>query len=613
MQEKRSFYFLLIIMSAVAFIVMAITNVILYQVSFEERSQSLVVTAQSQARLIEAMARYNRRTNRIDWETPVGERGPTSLLSERAAADTISQLRDAHSNYEGIGKTGEFLIAGIEGEDIVFLLAHRHGKPDELEPIPLYSGNSEAMRRALFVESGVMVGKDYRGVEVLAAYEPVDVLNFGIVAKVDMDEVRAPFIHGVIITGLISVFVIFLGGLLFRRISNPIVQKIVDSEKRYRSLVEEINEWVWMTDENGVLIYSSPIVRQILGHDRDEIINQELTSLVEDKSKAIVNELLTGGQRKLPFTNLQAMLLCQNGDLVPMEFSAIPMFGDHSEFTGYRGVARDISERIEAEQIRLTYQETLERQVKERTQDLRDINEELKTFTYIVSHDLRSPLVSIVGFSSEVKDDIAVIQQADLALPEQVKQIVDDIIPESLTYIDKAAEKMEGLINSILALSRIGRRDLTFEQIDIAKVVENNLKAIAYQLDKVDVRVTELPTIVSDASAMEQIFGNLIGNAAKFLEAERQSTIEIGAVKHTDYWEFYVRDNGKGIAESDVPHVFDLFKRFGSHNIQGDGMGLSYVQTLIRRLGGRVQCQSVLGQGSVFTFSLPIDAASLGE
>lgn len=112
---------------------------------------------------------------------------------------------------------------------------------------------------------------------------------------------------------------------------------------------------------------------------------------------------------------------------------------------------------------------------------------------------------------------------------------------------------------------------------------------------------------------MEQIFGNLIGNAAKFLEAERQSTIEIGAVKHTDYWEFYVRDNGKGIAESDVPHVFDLFKRFGSHNIQGDGMGLSYVQTLIRRLGGRVQCQSVLGQGSVFTFSLPIDAASLGE
>ena len=137
-------------MSAVALIVMAITNVILYKVAFEERSQSLIATAQSQARLIEAMARYNRRTNRVDWETPVGERGPTSLLSERAASDTISQLRDAHENYKGIGKTGEFLIGGIENEHIIFLLVHRHGAQDDPEPIPLYSEKSEALKNNIF-------------------------------------------------------------------------------------------------------------------------------------------------------------------------------------------------------------------------------------------------------------------------------------------------------------------------------------------------------------------------------------------------------------------------------------------------------------------------------
>lgn len=607
MQEKRSFYYLLIIMSAVALIVMAITNVILYQVAFEQRSKSLVEMAQSQARLIEAMARYNRRTNRVDWETPVGERGPTSLLSERAAADTISQLKDAHKNYEGIGKTGEFVIAGIENESIVFLLIHRHGEQTDSEPVPLYSENAEPMRRALFAQSGVMVGTDYRGKQVLAAYEPVDVLNFGIVAKIDMDEVRAPFIGGVVVTWLISVIVIFLGGLLFRRISNPIVQKIVDSEKQYRSLVEEINEWVWMTDEDGIVKYSSPIISDILGRSRESILDTPITSLIEQKSRALAEKALTSKGRKLAFTDMQAMLLNADNELVPMEFSAIPVFNEQSQFKGYRGVARNISDRIEAEQIRQNYQLTLERQVEERTQDLNDINEELKNFTYIVSHDLRSPLVSIVGFSSEIRDDIALLQHKDSDFDSEVKQIVDNNIPESLAFIDKAAEKMERLINSILALSRIGRRDLVFEKVDTQSVVENNLKAIAFQLENVNVIMHELPVITSDLSAIEQIFGNLIGNAAKYLEPTRKGEIEIWAEQIQDGWEFYVKDNGKGIATNDIPHVFDLFKRVGNNDVQGEGMGLTYVQSLIRRLNGRIECQSVLGEETTFRFSLPID------
>lgn len=593
-------------MSAVALIVMAITNVILYKVAFEERSQSLIATAQSQARLIEAMARHNRRTNRIDWETPVGERGPTSLLSERAASDTISQLQDAHENYKGIGKTGEFLIGGIENEHIIFLLVHRHGAQDDPEPIPLYSEKSEAMRRALFVQSGVMVGTDYRGVEVLAAYEPVDVLNFGIVAKIDMAEVREPFIWGAIVTWLISVFVIFIGGFVFRRISNPILQKLVDSEKKYRSLVEEINEWVWMTDESGVITYSSPIVTQLLGRDKDSLLGYSLASLVEPDSRIEVEQVLIGKRHKLPITNLQAALLSEQDELVPMEFSAIPIFNEQAEFIGYRGVARDIRERIEAETIRQNYQKTLERQVEERTRDLHEINEELKTFTYTVSHDLRSPLVSIVGFSSEIKMDIADVSKEGKPASKEIEQLISVDIPESLGFIDKAAEKMEGLISSILALSRIGRRELVLEQVNVNDIVESNLNAIAFQLEDVNVTVHELPVVTSDLLALEQIFGNLIGNAAKYLQAERQSTIEIGVTKLEDCWEFFIQDNGRGIAKEDIPHVFDLFKRFGTQNIQGDGMGLTYVQALVRSLNGRIECQSTLAVGTRFSFSLPI-------
>jgi len=607
MQEKRSFYLLLVIMGAVALVVMAVTNVILYQVAFKEKSQSLVETAQSQARLIEAMARYNRRTNRIDWETPVGERGPTSLLSERAAADTIAQLKDAHKHYLGFGDTGEFVLAGIEGEKIVFLLSHRHDKNTEPEPVPLYSEIAEPMRRALLVQSGVMQGQDYRGIEVLAAYEPVDVLNFGIVAKIDLAEIRAPFIRAALVTWLISLIVIFLGSILFRKISNPIVEKIRQSEKQYRSLVEDINEWVWMTDKDGVLIYSSPVGKDLLGYSQTDMVGKSLISLIIDESQQAARKRLTRHNHKTDFSNLHASAIHKNGHSVPMEFSASPIFAVNGEFSGYRGVARDISERLQAEKIKEDYQHTLELQVEERTADLKEINEELMNFTYIVSHDLRSPLVSIVGFSSEIKEDIQTIELTLSAqqVKDEVKQIVNQTIPESLGFINKAAEKMEGLINSILALSRMGRRELTIEQVDSAEIINRNLKAMAFQLENVDVLVQEpLPILITDAISLEQIVGNLLSNAVKFMQHGQRGKIEIWAEQEKTCWQFYMRDNGQGIAEKDIVHIFELFKRVGEQQTQGDGMGLTYVQTLVRRLGGKISCESTLAKGSLFKFSI---------
>jgi len=350
MQEQRSFYLLMALMGVVALVTMSVANLILYQVAFNEKSQSLVQTAQSQARLIEAMARFNRRTNRIDWETPLGERGPTSLLSVRAASDTISQLKDAHQHYLGFGKTGEFVLAGIEGENIVFLLRHRHDVNEEPDPLPLYSENAEPMRRALLSESGVMVGTDYRGVTVLAAYEPVDVLNFGIVAKVDMSEIRAPFIKGAIYTCVISIIMILLGSVLFRRITTPIISRIRDSEYRYRSLVEEINEWVWVVDKNGVITYSSPYLETLLGYEYQEVVGRRLIDLVERQSKDNLPKSFQGHPTLThAVSDIELQVKTTRGTPIVMELSAVPVYTNENEFTGYRGVARDISERKQTE------------------------------------------------------------------------------------------------------------------------------------------------------------------------------------------------------------------------------------------------------------------------
>lgn len=570
----------------------------------------MVQTAQSQARLIEAMARYNRRTNRIDWETPVGERGPTSLLSERAAADTISQLKDAHQHYLGFGETGEFVLAGIENENIVFLLRHRHEINEKPDPLPLYSELAEPMRRALLAESGVMIGKDYRGVEVLAAYEPVDILNFGIVAKIDMSEIRAPFIKGAIYTFFVSMIMIIFGAILFRRITNPIINRIRESEQRYRSLVEEINEWVWTVDKEGVITYSSPYVKGLLGFNDQQIVGRKMVDLVDQNSrKDLQKSFWDKPSQARAIDDMELLIKNSDGDTVVMELSAVPVFTNDNQFNGFRGVARDISERKQAEQLRNEYQHKLEQEVAERTDELHEINEELKNFSYIVSHDLRSPLVSIVGFSSEVKFDVeSLLAEPEIeSLSDDGRERLDVTIPESLDYINKATEKMEGLITNILELSRIGRRGLELEYVNSADIVDKNLKALAYQLDKVELITKDLPILITDELALEQIFGNLIGNAVKFLQPEQKGKITIWAERDQYSWHFFVKDNGRGIATEDLPHIFEIFRRVGSRDVAGEGMGLTYVQTLVRRLGGRIQCSSTLGQGTTFSFSIPVD------
>lgn len=298
-----------------------------------------------------------------------------------------------------------------------------------------------------------------------------------------------------------------------------------------------------------------------------------------------------------------------------IELSAEHVVNSDGGIVGYRGVAHDISERKQKEHQLKQYRENLEIMVDERTAELEQVNKELRDFAYIISHDLRSPLVSITGFAGELKEDISILTTCaeqllgSIAEDEHVdaKVAINETIPESIHYIENAAEKMNRLINSILTLSRIGRRELNSESVDIKQLVSDNLKGMAFQLEQfnVSVNIGGLPVLQTDAVAMEQVFGNLLGNAVKYLSPERDGLIEVSSEKQGKMIVFHIKDNGVGMEEKDLPHVFELFKRVGNQNIVGEGMGLTYVQTLVRRLGGKIDCKSVLGKGSIFSFSMP--------
>ena len=226
LDARRQRLYLVGILLTVSLIVAFLAIFLLYETAFDEEQARLVEAAQSQARLMEAVARF-------DSEYSHNYPGGTE-------AATLSQFIDAHKKFKGFGTSGEFLLARREGEQIVFLLSHRHSTLTLPESLPLNSDRSPYLTRALKGESGTMVARDYRNIEVLAAYEPIRGLNFALVAKINLDEIRAPFYQAGLLTLLLGVGVMGIGVFLFWRLTDPLVDEIFASREQMRNLYHHL-------------------------------------------------------------------------------------------------------------------------------------------------------------------------------------------------------------------------------------------------------------------------------------------------------------------------------------------------------------------------------------
>jgi signal transduction histidine kinase len=271
----------------------------------------------------------------------------------------------------------------------------------------------------------------------------------------------------------------------------------------------------------------------------------------------------------------------------------------------------------------------LEATIDERTADLREANDEIQRFAYIVSHDLRSPLVNIMGFTSELEElrndifkRIAHLSRAAALVPSMPedatasaepelegadKQLSDDF-SEALGFIKSSIAKMDRLISAILNLTREGRREFSPERINMRELIETIRTTVAHQAVEANAQidVNALPDIVSDRLALEQVFSNLIDNALKYLTPDVPGEIEIRGRTKLGYAVFDVTDNGRGIDAKDHQRIFELFRRAGTQDKPGQGIGLAHVRALVRRLGGTMSVASELNHGSTFTVTLPI-------
>jgi signal transduction histidine kinase len=269
----------------------------------------------------------------------------------------------------------------------------------------------------------------------------------------------------------------------------------------------------------------------------------------------------------------------------------------------------------------------LEATVDERTADLREANNEIQRFAYIVSHDLRSPLVNIMGFTSELdelrgdifrriaalghaaSDSSAPVVTGDTEpeLGGEDKQLSQDFT-EALEFIKSSIAKMDRLISAILNLTREGRREFEPVPIDTRELIEAIVTTVAHQASEAEaeIRIEPLPAIISDRLALEQIFSNLIDNALKYLKPGVPGDISVRGRTKLGFAIFEVADNGRGIDPRDHQRIFDLFRRAGTQDKPGQGIGLAHVRALVRRLGGTMSVVSELHSGSTFTITLPI-------
>ncbi|WP_261401643.1 sensor histidine kinase [Chenggangzhangella methanolivorans] len=233
-----------------------------------------------------------------------------------------------------------------------------------------------------------------------------------------------------------------------------------------------------------------------------------------------------------------------------------------------------------------------------------------------MSHDLRAPLVNVMGFTSELDAARKVLKEQIDGLDEvgaakvspDARLAIEEDLPEAIGFIRTSTAKMDRLINAILKLSREGSRLIRPESVQIETLVVGIADTMYQQLQAADAEIevqAGLPAIVTDRLSIEQIFQNLIENAVKYLDRSRAGRVKVTGRRVGSQVEYAIEDNGRGIDAKDHERVFELFRRAGAQDQPGEGLGLAFVRASVRRLGGAIRLTSEPGRGSTFHLTFP--------
>ncbi|MGF9757258.1 ATP-binding protein [Microvirga sp. 0TCS3.31] len=384
-----------------------------------------------------------------------------------------------------------------------------------------------------------------------------------------------------------------------------------ESEERFRVIANSIDQMIWATQPNGSHDYYNQRWYEYTGVPEGTTDGEGWNGMFhpddQDRAWNVWRQCLETGE---PY-HIEYRLRHRSGEYRWVLGRAQPLRDDKGRIVRWYGSCTDIHD------LKMAQEETrrLASMLTERVAELDEANEEIQRFAYIVSHDLRAPLVNVMGFTSELEAAQAeverfyrsVVGNNPQLVTQEARTAVEIDLPEAIGFIRSSTVKMDRLINAILKLSREGRRILMPEPLSMHQLLEAQRQGVAHQLqERGAVLVIEpVPDLTSDRFAVEQVFGNLIDNAVKYLDTSRPGRIEVRGQDLGGSVRYDIQDNGRGIDPKDFERIFDLFRRSGVQDQQGEGIGLAHVRALVRRLGGTITVSSRLGEGSTFTVVLP--------
>lgn len=373
-------------------------------------------------------------------------------------------------------------------------------------------------------------------------------------------------------------------------------RKRAEEKIRYlAAIVESSDDAITGKDLEGVITSWNKGAEKMYGYSASEMIGQSMALLILPQHLDELSNILQTIRDAQHVDHFETTRRRKDGSLISVSLSISPISDASGTIIGAATVARDITERVRAQQALQQYREHLEELVQERTAQLESANKELEGFAYSVSHDLRVPLRAIDGFSQQV-----------------LKRYADKLDDEGRRYLNVVRDntkKMSQLIDDILAFSRMGRLGMSCADIDMQAMAHAVFEELSPNLAgrELSINIQALPLCHGDPSMLHQVWVNLLGNAIKFSRNKTPAQIEVqGHIEGAEAI-YSIQDNGAGFDMQYADKLFGVFQRLhGVAEFEGTGIGLAIVKRIITRHGGRVWAQGTVDAGATFYFSLPI-------
>ena len=368
-----------------------------------------------------------------------------------------------------------------------------------------------------------------------------------------------------------------------------------ENEERFKKVIECSGVWIWEVDAKGMYTYVSPMEENILGYKTDEIIGKKYfyDSFAPDIKAEMTKAALGVFAEKGVFTNLENANIHKDGHVVILSTSGSPLLDAKGNLMGYRGADTDITQRKQGEEEIKRINAELEQRVHERTFQLETINKELESFSYSVSHDLRSPLRSIDGFSN--------------LLLKNYSNLLDDQGKDYFQRVMKASRRMGLLIDDLMKLSRFTRIEMKRGITNLSSIAESIVEEFKSADPERQINIFIQPGMIAnvDSDLIQNALQNLFDNAWKYSKNKADAKIEFGAMEKDGNTVYYVRDNGAGFDMKYVDKLFSAFQRLHSDDeFEGTGIGLATVNRIIHRHGGTIWAEGAVNSGATFYFTL---------